>query len=410
MPGNMPETLEGYFNFVEELIPDMQTNAKMYYGCRGVLSAARAVPKRGLALHRDYDWPLEFWTAGAAWLANTFYDYYLYTGDRDFLAKRAVPYMKEVALFYEDFLTVTDDNGKYIFTPSYSPENIPSNSNHQACVNATMDIAAAKELLTNLIASCNELNIDKDSVAKWQNMLSKMPEYMINEDGAIKEWTHPDLADNYRHRHLSHLYSVWPGLEANEEETPELFKACNRAAELRMTEGLANMSLHSLGQMALISARLNNSELIYAAASKFVRQHLGTNLFGYGWQVGGTFQMDGTLIFPAALTEMLVYSRPGIVEFLPALPEKLPKGSVTGMLCRGRIEIESLQWDMKTGTVYAILRSAIAQKITVKLPKEIDSIKITKGSSGLSKSPLGAKYWKVSLPADESVTLAIALK
>ena len=177
-----------------------------------------------------------------------------------------------------------------------------------------------------------------------------------------------------------------------------------------MTDGIANMSLHSLGQMALISARLNDSELIYAASSKFVKQHLGTNMFGYGWNVGSTFQMDGSLVFPAALTEMLVYSRPGIIEFLPALPDKLPKGSVTGMLCRGRIEIKYLQWDMSRGTVNVVLTSAVTQTITVKLPKEIDSIKVTKGGGGLAKSPLGKKYWKLSLPANDTVTLAIALK
>jgi hypothetical protein len=89
-----------------------------------------------------------FWTSGAAWASHFFYDYYLYTGDNEFLKNRALPFMKEAALFFEDFLYEGPD-GRYIFNPSYSPENTPSNTDSQACINATMDIALVRELLTN---------------------------------------------------------------------------------------------------------------------------------------------------------------------------------------------------------------------------------------------------------------------
>ena len=94
-------------------------------------------------------WPGQFWMSGAGWLAHWFYDYYLYTGDRDFLARRTVPLLKEIALFYEDMLFV-DEGGRYRFSPSYSPETLTAD-------NATMDVAVAREVLGNLLAACETL-------------------------------------------------------------------------------------------------------------------------------------------------------------------------------------------------------------------------------------------------------------
>ena len=118
--------------------------------------------------------------------------------------------MKQVVLFYEDFL-ITGDNGKYIFVPSISPENVPIHENRSMmCVNATMDVAIAKECITNLITACKHLGIERENISKWEAMLSKMPEYEINEDGAMKEWLYDGLKDNYYHRHQSHIYPLFP--------------------------------------------------------------------------------------------------------------------------------------------------------------------------------------------------------
>jgi len=175
------------------------------------------------------------WTAGAGWLAQLFYDYWLYTGDRDFLQKRAVPYMKEVALFYEDFL-IEGEDGKYLFSPSLSPENTPSNSNSSCTLNATMDIAVAKELLSNLCSACELLGIEEENTKLWREILVKLPDYMINDEGALKEWARTNLENNDGHRHMSHLYPVFPGWEAISERNPnsgrirpQLFEACRMA-------------------------------------------------------------------------------------------------------------------------------------------------------------------------------------
>ena len=101
-----------------------------------------------------------------------------------------------------------------------------------------MDFALLKELLTNLICASRTLGIDEKKREEWQKMLSKIPDYEINEDGAIKEWLHPDFKDNYHHRHQSHIYPLFPGFEVNEQSNKELFEAMKVAVEKRLCIGL----------------------------------------------------------------------------------------------------------------------------------------------------------------------------
>ena len=128
-----------------------------------------------------------------------FWDHYLATGDVNFLRKRVVPALKELALFYEDFLTVTDKDGNYIFAPSFSPENNPVSTDPSGpvLVNAAIDIAVCREVLSNLIQACETLGIEVDSVPKWKAMLARMPPYLLERDGTLKEWAWPTLQERY---------------------------------------------------------------------------------------------------------------------------------------------------------------------------------------------------------------------
>ena len=119
-------------------------------------------------------WPHPYWISAGGWVLRPFWDHYLVTGDLDFLRKRMVPAYKDLALFYEDFLTVTDKNGNYIFVPSFSPENNPGNLNPgcMAVINASMDISVCREVLANLVEACELLGIEADSIPKWKAMLA----------------------------------------------------------------------------------------------------------------------------------------------------------------------------------------------------------------------------------------------
>ena len=370
LPGNMPELAQSYFNLIESFIEDWKMNAKLLYGCRGILSSPRSSTS-GLTRHFCEEFPMMFWTAGAGWLAQMFCDYWQFTGDDEFLKNHTVPLLKGIALFYEDFLEEGED-GKYEFIPSYSPENTPSNSDNPVAINATMDIAVAKEVLTNLTAACEHLGIETANIPKWKDILGKLPDYLVNSDGALKEWSHPAFEDDYHHRHSSHLYPIFPGFEVTRDGTPELYKACLRAAELRLTDGIEAITGWGLAHLANISARLKDVDLCFKALSRIMAKFLLPNLFTCHNE-GELFQMDANLGFSAAILEMLVFSQPGYIELLPAWPHKLSKGAASGILCRGRITISDLYWDMCAKTISVEMISETAREIRLKLPGTIKS-------------------------------------
>ena len=123
----LEECLDSYLKMIERISPDWEINAENLYGCRGYLSGFRTSGRRNLHTHFDVSFPGQNWTAGAQWLIYPAFEYYLCTGDKEFLKNRALPLMEKVVLFYEDFLTVTNDEGQLVFVPSYSPENTPAN-------------------------------------------------------------------------------------------------------------------------------------------------------------------------------------------------------------------------------------------------------------------------------------------
>jgi alpha-L-fucosidase 2 len=378
LPGNMAEVTLPYFDLYEEFLDDFRTNARNMYGCRGILLPISGLTTHGL-MYKNVRTKQLFsnWTAGAGWIAQLFYDYWLYTGDRKFLKERAVPFMKECALFYEDFL-FEGYNGKYVFCPSYSPENTPANTQSAWHINATMDVAVCKEVLSNLVAACEELGIEKEGVRRWHGMLSKLPEYMINEDGALKEWVHPELRDNYGHRHLSHLYPLFPGLEVAEQRRPELFKACRRAMEEKFHgEGLVSFTCALNG---CVYARLGDGdtalrELEILAKSQYMLGNLST-LVGTGYPV---MQMETSSGVSAAILEMLLYSEPGMIKLLPALPRAWPEGYIKGLRARSGFEVD-IYW--KNGRLtQAVIRSLLGKSCKIRYAGKTVELKTQAGES-----------------------------
>ena len=409
LPGNVPELLEPYFRYFEGSLADWRENARKFYGCRGVMTCLRQSDHGLMAENMPY----MIWTAGAGWLAKPFWDYYLHTGDKKFLADRAVPFFKEVALFYEDFLYEGKD-GKLTICPSMSPENIPDvKGAGRPSINPTMDVAVCREVFASLIQACQELGIEEANVAKWQAIVARLPEYSINEDGALKEWLRPELKDNYHHRHLSHIYPLFPGFEFTQEATPKLFKACQVAVRKRLVVGIEEQTGWSLAHMANIYARMAEGDHALETLDLMARSCLGQNLFTYhnDWRRMGTtmdmpglppVQLDANMGLTAAVFEMLVFSLPGIIKFLPALPKRWAKGSIQGVLCRGQV-IVSVEWDVKAKQFQATLKSAVAQTVTIKLPAWVKTVS-ARGAK-LEASKFGKQYRQVALPAGKVVEI-----
>ena len=403
--GNMPELMLPYIGYIESLVPDMELNARNFYGCRGILLPSRTTT-HGYNNAFAESFAGGMWVAGAAWAAHFFYDYYLYTGDEKFLAERALPFMEKVAVFFEDFVYEGPD-GKYILSPAQSPENWPAGSESQATFNATMDVAAAKELLGGVIVASRKLGRNADKIPVWERMLTKMPDYSVEENGIIKEWLTPKLGNNDAHRHSSQLYPLYDGLPDEIANSPQLRSAFRKSVEDKLERywkdnkrGFMSFGIVQLGQ---VSASLGHGELVHHCLKHLVNGFWLNNLASMHNR-RALFNMDISGGQPSVIIKALADSFPGKVRLLPALPKAWPTGTIEGVLCRGAIELNRLHWD--EGKIEVEMTSAKGQEITLVLPGEIREIKAdgAKISDGAN-----AKERKFVLPAGRKVSLKITL-
>ncbi|TWU40534.1 glycosyl hydrolase family 95 catalytic domain-containing protein [Novipirellula artificiosorum] len=406
--GNLPELMPAYTSYIESIVPWMEINAKHLFGARGVVLPSRSTT-HGFNNAMNPNFAGGMWVGGAGWAAHFFYDYYLYTGDREFLANHALPFMEKAALFFEDYLYEGAD-GKFVFSPTQSPENTPGNSNSQASFNATMDVAVAKQLLGNTIAASRELGCNEDKIPIWEAMLAKMPDYSIDQDGIIKEWLTPRLENNDSHRHSSQLYPLFDGMPEEIASSPELRAAFKKSIEYKLDKhwrnnqrGFMSFGLVQLGQAA---TSLGESELAYHCLKHLVNRFWLNNLASMH-NHRSLFNMDISGGMPAVIIKMLAASAPGKIQLLPALPAAWPKGQIEGVLCRGVIEIQRLRWEEKQ--VEVTLLSAKPQTILLELPNEIYRLSIKDGAAvvGPASHP---NQRELELPSGGSVTLSIVLK
>jgi hypothetical protein len=408
MKGNMPELMLAYTSYIESIVPYMEINARNMFGCRGIVLPSRT-STNGFNNAMAGTFAGGFWVGGAAWAAHFFYDYYLYTGDEEFLAEHALPFMEKSAVFFEDFLYEGPD-GKYIFSPTQSPENTPGNTNSQGTFNSTMDVAASKELLQNLITASKKLGKNKKKIAVWESMLEKMPEYMINEEGIIKEWLTPKLENNDHHRHCSQLYPLFDGMPEEIANNPELKSAFKKSVQYKLdvhwtnnARGFMSFGLVQLGQTA---TSLKESDMSYECLTYLVNRFWLNNLASMH-NHKTLFNMDISGGMPDVIIKMLAASEPGKVELLPAVPKAWPDGTVEGILCRGQIEIKSMKWS--PDKILVTLVSCKKQTIKLTTPVEIASVAVTDGRASARKS--GPKNnLIVRLPAGQEVTLQINTK
>ena len=407
--GGLSEFVPALFNYYEEMMDDFRENARKLYGCRGIYIPAGTTP--GIGVPNQIVPVIMNWTGAAGWLAQHYYDYYLYTGDKRLLLAKVLPFMKEVVLFYEDFL-VTDEDGIYQYLPSVSPENTPENfmpkdGKHLAhpmptTINATMDFAIMKEVLQHLIEGANETSIYLDEIENWKAMLSRIPQYEVNQDGAIREWLHPAFDDRYNHRHISHIYPVFPGREINEEQDKELFEAFRMAVSKRI---LGAQTGWSLAHMSSIWARMSDGDKALECLDILSRSCLLNNFFTVhnDWRNMGLsmeietapIQLDASMGIINAVQEMLLFVSPKIIKLLPALPAKWKKGKVKNFrFMTGRV---SISWNVEAQTLCGEVVAERETEITLKLPPFAANFLLTGDGVKLTESSLGETYYYLKM-------------
>lgn len=399
---NLSEMHEPLIQMVKDLSETGRQTASSMYGASGWVT------------HHNTDlWritgPVDgiyygMWPMGGAWLSRHLWDRYLYNADKNYL-KTVYPALKGAAAFFADFLVEEPSHKWLVVAPSISPENSPDIAkDYSIAAGVTMDNQIVFELFSNVINAAEALGADKEFAEKLKVLRSKLPPMQIGRYGQLQEWLQDLDNPEDHHRHVSHLFGVFPAGQISAYRTPELFDAA-RAALIHRGDVSTGWSM---GWKVNLWARFldgNHAYKLLTDQLSPVRERAeGGGTYPNLFDAHPPFQIDGNFGCTAGIAEMLMQSYDGAIHLLPALPDQWRTGSISGLKARGGFEIVKLKWE--NGKVKElVIKSFNGGNCRIRVPNALKNMVVTKGDNPNpfykveeTAKPLVSKEAKLNVP------------